>query len=98
MILKKKITFKLMNMEMKEGQIVLFVNRNKTNDRQHDSRGKLLLNGVDYEVSLWTVTSQKGEKYASGNVNLPYKAQSGDNKSKPEQKKVTPPKGDNLPW
>jgi len=39
--------------EKKDGDISLFENK-KTNDRQPDWKGDLLLNGVTYEVALWS--------------------------------------------
>ena len=48
--------------EKRDGDISLFENK-KTHDRQPDWKGELLLNGVTYEVALW---SRKGGTILSG--------------------------------
>ena len=48
--------------EKKDGDISLFENK-KTNDRQPDWKGELLLNGVTYDVALW---SRRGGTILSG--------------------------------
>ena len=89
-------------MELKEGQTVIFKNKNKKKDVHPDARGYMVLNGVEYEISLWNGVSKKnGSKYSSGNVALPYIPSVNPDASDPEKNSSNSPKrsssGD-LPW
>ena len=44
---------------------VLFPNRDRKTDKHPNARGTATIDGVEYWVSAWTNTSQKGEKYQS---------------------------------
>lgn len=55
--------------EMKEGQLMVFKNKNKEEgSRQPDLWGKALIDGVEKRVSLWSETSGSGNKYWSGKI------------------------------
>ena len=43
----------------------LFANRDRKTDKHPNARGTATIDGVEYWVSAWTNTSQKGEKYQS---------------------------------
>lgn len=47
---------------------VLFKNADKNSDSSPDYRGSINVNGVDYWLSAWTKTSQKGTKFMSLSV------------------------------
>ena len=51
--------------EKRDGDIAVFENPKKTNERQPDYKGDLLLNGVVYDVSLWR---KKDGAFFSGQV------------------------------
>lgn len=47
---------------------VLFKNADKNSDSSPDYRGSINVNGVDYWLSAWVKTSQKGTKFMSLSV------------------------------
>ena len=56
--------------------IAIFKNKNKANDKAPDYKGRVNVDGVDKEISLWLNESKKtGEKYMSGTVQDPYNAE-----------------------
>lgn len=74
--------------------IAIFKNKNKASDKAPDYRGKLNVDGVDKEVSLWLRESAKtGEKFMSGKISDPYNA---DKKETPQ--KAKPSFDEDLPW
>ncbi len=55
--------------EMKENQLMVFKNTNKEEgSRQPDLWGKAIVDGVEKRISLWTETSENGNKYWSGKI------------------------------
>jgi uncharacterized protein (DUF736 family) len=50
------------------GRIVLFRDRNKSNEKAPDLRGACNIDGRQYEVALWQRESKTGVKYLSGEV------------------------------
>jgi hypothetical protein len=78
-----------------EGRGVLFVNDRKANDRQPDYKGKIQLDGIEYELAGWLRTSKAGNQFIS--VSLGDKVDRGN----PKQyggvngsAAVTPPQSD----
>jgi len=59
-----------MNYEKKEGDITIFKNKEKKNEKSPDYWGKLYLNSEDLKVALW-VRDGKNGKFMSGTVTLP---------------------------
>ncbi len=53
------------------GRIVLFKERNKSNEKAPDLKGACNIDGVQYEIALWQRESKTGVKYLSGEVKLP---------------------------
>ncbi len=52
------------------GRIVLFKERNKSNEKAPDLRGACNIDGVQYEVSIWERESKRGVPYLSGVIKL----------------------------
>ena len=62
---------RVMSYEPKDGDISIFKNDKKGNERRPDYRGDALICGVKYTISLWVRTSKKsGRQFMSGNVSL----------------------------
>lgn len=59
------------NYEIKNNSGSLFKN-NKTKDTQPDYRGKVKVNNIEMEVSLWIKESQSGTKYFSASFQEPF--------------------------
>lgn len=53
-----------------EKRLVLFPNDKGGNDKRPDYRGSLTLNGVEWKLSVWRKSGQKGE-FLSGQMELP---------------------------
>jgi len=52
---------------------VLFKNDNKKEDKHPDYQGKINVDGVDKQISLWIKTSNKdGKKFFSASISEPY--------------------------
>ena len=47
-------------------RFVLFKNDKGGNDKRPDYRGSINIEGVEYDLSAWIKTSQKGDKFMSG--------------------------------
>ena len=58
-------------METKNNSGAIFKN-NKTKDTQPDYRGKVKVNNIEMEVSLWIKESQSGSKYFSASFQEPF--------------------------
>lgn len=54
-------------------RIAIFKNKHKTNEKHHDYKIIMNVDGVDKEGSLWIKTSKGGEEYFSGVITEPYK-------------------------
>ena len=78
--------------EMKEGQVTLFKNKNKKEDRHPEYKGEIMINGVLQDIALWVKESAKGEKYFSGKVSA--KLERTEQPSEP--KKITKQGSDDL--
>jgi len=59
------------NFEIKNNSGSLFKN-NKTKDTQPDYRGKVKVNNIEMEVSLWIKVSESGTKYFSASFQEPF--------------------------
>ena len=59
------------NYESKNNAGAIFKN-NKTKDTQPDYRGKVKVNNIEMEVSLWVKESAKGTKYFSASFQEPF--------------------------
>jgi uncharacterized protein (DUF736 family) len=59
------------NFEIKNNSGSLFKN-NKTSETQPDYRGKVKVNNVEMDVSLWVKESAKGTKYFSASFQEPF--------------------------
>ncbi len=79
-----------MNEQRTNGGII-FKNDRKQNDKAPDYRGKINVDGVEKEISLWVKEGAKG-KFFSVQISEPY--------VKPDQPAAdnTPPPDDDLPF
>ena len=59
------------NYESKNNAGAIFKN-NKTKDTQPDYKGKVKVNNIEMEVSLWIKESQSGSKYFSASFQEPF--------------------------
>lgn len=59
------------NYETKNNSGAIFKN-NKTSETQPDYRGKVRVNNVEMDVSLWVKESAKGVKYFSASFQEPF--------------------------
>ena len=59
------------NYESKNNAGAIFKN-NKTKETQPDYRGKVKVNNIEMEVSLWIKESQSGTKYFSASFQEPF--------------------------
>jgi uncharacterized protein (DUF736 family) len=60
-------------MEQKNNTGAIFKNDNKTAENQPDYRGKMMVDGQHWEISLWVRESQAtGKKYFSASIKEPY--------------------------
>ena len=64
-------------MDMKPDTIVLFENDKEGNDKRPDLTGTALWNGEEIKISLWENTSQKGNRYLSGQLQKPFNGSGG---------------------
>jgi len=53
----------------------IFKNEQKSNDKQPDYKGRINVDGVDKQVSLWVTTSKEGKKFFSVQISEPYQPQ-----------------------
>lgn len=59
--------------EQKAGQGAIFKNKDKTNDKHPDYKGKFKdLQGNDFEISLWNNKAKSGLEYFSCKIQMPY--------------------------
>jgi len=59
------------NYESKNNAGAIFKN-NKTKDTQPDYKGKVKVNNIEMEISLWVKESQTGTKYFSASFQEPF--------------------------
>ena len=60
-------------MEQKNNTGAIFKNDNKTAENQPDYRGRMMVDGQQWEISLWVRESQAtGKKYFSAAIKEPY--------------------------
>jgi uncharacterized protein (DUF736 family) len=50
----------------------IFKNDRKEKDTHPDYRGKINVDGVDKEISLWVKTSKDGKQFFSASISAPY--------------------------
>jgi len=53
----------------------IFKNEQKSSDKQPDYKGKINVDGVDKQISLWVTTSKEGKKFFSVQISEPYQPQ-----------------------
>jgi uncharacterized protein (DUF736 family) len=71
----------------------IFKNENRTNENQPMYRGKINVDGVDKEISLWVKQSKEGKSFFSASISEPYV------KDAPAVKPIEDAvKGDDLPF
>ena len=63
-------------MEQKNNSGAIFKNDKKTADNQPDYRGKINVDGKEWEISLWVKEGQKAGKYFSAAIKEPWVAPS----------------------
>ena len=61
-------------MEQKINSGAIFKNDKKTADNQPDYRGKINVEGKEWEISLWVKEGQKAGKYFSAAIKEPWAA------------------------
>ena len=59
----------------------IFKNDRKEKDNHPDYRGKINVDGVDKEISLWVKQSKAGKKFFSASISDPYTPSSGPSKT-----------------
>ena len=59
-------------MEQKNNTGAIFKNDKKTAENQPDYRGKMMVDGKEWEISLWVRESAAGNKYMSAAIKEPY--------------------------
>lgn len=59
-------------METKVNSGAIFKNDKKTADNQPDYRGKINVDGKEWEISLWVKEGQKAGKYFSAAIKEPW--------------------------
>ena len=79
--------------------IILFKNDREQNDNKPSFKGKLFVDEVQYEVALWTKTSQKnGNKFLAGTIKPANGGGSGDRpQSRPTAAPTTQPAAQSQP-
>jgi uncharacterized protein (DUF736 family) len=70
----------------------IFKNDQKSSDKQPDYKGKINVDGVDKQISLWVTTSKEGKKFFSVQISEPYQPQQQAAPSQQQEKQ------DDLPW
>jgi uncharacterized protein (DUF736 family) len=84
-------------METKNNSGAIFKN-NKTKETQPDYRGKVKVNNVEMEISLWFKESQSGKKYFSASFQEPFKKEN-ETKTYSNETKYSPKiEDDGLPF
>ena len=53
----------------------IFKNEQKSSDKQPDYKGKINVDGVDKQISIWVTTSKNGKKFFSVQISEPYQPQ-----------------------
>jgi hypothetical protein len=89
--------------ETKDGDCVLFENTKKAKEKQPDWRGKVRLNGKDYDLVFWIKTSAKGTTFMSGRVGdeIKEEAKTGGFASQAKTKPAPTSQSaldDDIPW
>lgn len=59
-------------MEQKNNTGAIFKNDKKTAENQPDYRGKMMVDGKEWEISLWVRESAAGNKYMSAAIKEPF--------------------------
>ena len=59
-----------MEYQKKEGDLTIFKNKEKKNEKSPDYWGKLYLNSEDLKVALWVKEGKNG-KFMAGTITLP---------------------------
>jgi len=77
-------------METKVNSGAIFKNDFKTADNQPDYRGKINVNGKEWEIALWVKGTQQAGKYFSASIKEPW--------VKPEESVPTANEDDDLPF
>lgn len=54
--------------ELKEGQLMIFKNTRKEDDKQPDFWGKCMIDGVEKRIGLWKNVSTNGGNYLNGSI------------------------------
>jgi uncharacterized protein (DUF736 family) len=81
-------------MEQKNNTGAIFKHE-KTADNQPDYRGKMTVDGKQWEISLWVRESQAGKKYMSAAIKEPYVK---PDESAPTQKPTSNDSDDGMPF
>jgi uncharacterized protein (DUF736 family) len=81
-------------MEQKNNTGAIFKNDKKTAENQPDYRGKMMVDGKEWEISLWVRESAAGNKYMSAAIKEPYVK----TESAPVQTPKTDESDDGMPF
>jgi hypothetical protein len=82
-------------MDLQTNQITVFKNAKKTaENKQPDYTGKLNIDGVVKDVSLWIRESKNGGKFLSGQIKDEWKPNKSEDASSFQNKGVTPENDD----
>jgi uncharacterized protein (DUF736 family) len=78
-------------------KVVIFKNDQKGNEKAPSYKGKLNVEGKDYEISLWVKESDKAGKYFQGSIKEPLQG-STQPQSSSTQPQTSAPIVDDLPF
>ena len=78
------------NYQKRDGDVSLFANKNATPNSPY-WKGKALINGEEYTISLWKRTGQSSGEYLNGRIERKLQAQSVPPAPAPATEPVTEP-------
>lgn len=83
--------------EMKDGQGSLFKNDKKESERHPDYKGRIMIDGTEYQLAAWIKEGQKG-KFMSLSAQLPREGRDEQRPTKPNPPSRRDPLDDDLPF
>ena len=85
--------------ELKDGQGNLWPNKDeKRTDKSPNVRGKLKINGVEYELAGWTKTTDAGVKWISISAKVPERRQGSARPSQQAEQQRAAFEDDQIPF
>jgi uncharacterized protein (DUF736 family) len=84
--------------EQKNGEISIFPNRKKENDKHPDYKGTVMIDGKAWDIALWDKTSKSGLTYMGGKVSEPWKGNDKPSRDNLSQPASTPRPVNDVPF